>query len=572
MRLSKVELKNFRALTDVVVELDDTTVLIGENNSGKTSFLEALKMCLTIPMSKRAETFDDYDHHLPSLQAKLGDAGDTAITLHFTESAPDEWDAKVMQMLDGVINVNGDLSSVVIRLSSKRDATAGEMQQSWEFLDNSGNPHRPRGRNVGQILRDLQQIKPFFYLSAMRDAGREFQPKSPFWGPFLRNPGIADEVREQIEAELAELNAKVIGADSRLQDVRDRLAKTSNVVTLGGGNAVSIEAVPGRTIDLLNRAQIAITGKSGAKLPLSRHGAGTQSLSVLFLFEAFLSSMLEKLYSSVSVPVIALEEPEAHLHPAATRSVWSAISDLPGQKIVATHSGDLLSRVPLSKLRRFHHTSNGIAVCRVNAGTLSADDERKLTIHVRATRGELLFARTWLLVEGATEVWLLEGIAELLGMDLEREGVRIIQYSQVEPDPFVKLANSLGISWHCLTDGDEAGQKYRRAVEPHLQGRPERDHITTLAEKNIEVHLCVGGFGQVYRDQVPKQNEKKITKKLGEAGYWEQVEGALPGRGKEKRVIEVVDEMRKLGTNSVSLTLKNVLQKVRQLSGGSHAP
>jgi predicted ATP-dependent endonuclease of OLD family len=42
MKLRSVTVKNFRALADVTVELDDTTVLIGENNSGETSFLEAL--------------------------------------------------------------------------------------------------------------------------------------------------------------------------------------------------------------------------------------------------------------------------------------------------------------------------------------------------------------------------------------------------------------------------------------------------------------------------------------------------------------------------------------------------
>jgi putative ATP-dependent endonuclease of OLD family len=91
MKLLSVTVKNFRALKDVTVELDDTTVLIGENNSGKTSFLEALKLCLAQGASRRGDLFDDYDHHLSSDQAQVGDAGDTEIVLRFAEATVGEW-------------------------------------------------------------------------------------------------------------------------------------------------------------------------------------------------------------------------------------------------------------------------------------------------------------------------------------------------------------------------------------------------------------------------------------------------------------------------------------------------
>ena len=46
MKLRKVTIKNFRCLVDVTVPIDDTTILIGENNSGKTALLEALRIAL----------------------------------------------------------------------------------------------------------------------------------------------------------------------------------------------------------------------------------------------------------------------------------------------------------------------------------------------------------------------------------------------------------------------------------------------------------------------------------------------------------------------------------------------
>ena len=72
MLLRRVEITNFRALAKVTVDLDDTTVLIGENNSGKTSFLEALKIALTQSANRRGDTFDDDDHHLASETSQLG--------------------------------------------------------------------------------------------------------------------------------------------------------------------------------------------------------------------------------------------------------------------------------------------------------------------------------------------------------------------------------------------------------------------------------------------------------------------------------------------------------------------
>ena len=319
MKLASVTIKNFRALTDVTVELDETTVLIGENNSGKTSFLDALKFCLAHGASRRGDLFDDYDHHLASDQSQVGDAGDTEVVLKFAESKVGEWAEEVVQALTEAITIDGDLQQIVLRVKSAKDPQTGEMKAQWEFLDAAGHPMKPR-RSPGVVLRDLQQLKPFFYVSAVRDAGREFQPRSTFWGPFLRNPSIPVALRKELEADLDALNAKVIAADDKLKDVKQRLEKTGEIVSIRSTDPVAIEAVPGKARDLLSRAQVSISGRSGARLPMTRHGAGTQSLSVLFLFESFLSSMLESIYGAASTPIVAVEEPEAHLCSRPPRS------------------------------------------------------------------------------------------------------------------------------------------------------------------------------------------------------------------------------------------------------------
>jgi putative ATP-dependent endonuclease of the OLD family len=175
MRLRSVTIRNFRALADITVELDETTVLIGENNSGKTSFLDALRLCLGQGAFRRGDIFDDYDHHLASDGAQIGDAGVTEIILRFAETTVGEWPPEVLQAITEVIAIDSECNQVNLRVKSTRDARTGEMASAWEFLDHAGNALRPK-RAVSFILRDLQQLKPFFYLPALRDATREFQP------------------------------------------------------------------------------------------------------------------------------------------------------------------------------------------------------------------------------------------------------------------------------------------------------------------------------------------------------------------------------------------------------------
>ena len=64
MKLTTVEIRNFRCIKNLTVDLDETTVLIGENNSGKTAFLEAIRICLERLRGRGRGPFNEYDYHL----------------------------------------------------------------------------------------------------------------------------------------------------------------------------------------------------------------------------------------------------------------------------------------------------------------------------------------------------------------------------------------------------------------------------------------------------------------------------------------------------------------------------
>ena len=523
-------------------------------------------MCLGRTFSRRSGPFEDYDYHLASKNAQAGDAGTLSISLDFAEEKPNEWSAELIQSIPEVVVVHdGDIRHVTLRVMSEYDKVAKDFVTDWEFLDKRGKGLGPKSKTP-IVLSSVQRLSPVFYLPALRDAANDFGPRSRFWAPFLRNPSIDPKTRDLLEKDLNQLNDKIIDAHTSLKIVQEKLAKTCDVVALGSAEPVSIEALPGRVSDMLSRTQVTMLATTGAGLPLARHGAGTQSLSVLFLFEAFLSTMLSQVYDRLSEPILALEEPEAHLHPSAIRSLWSIISSMKGQKVIATHSGDLLSEVPLSAVRRFYRSDQGISVQRLRAGTLNANDVRKIESHIKSTRAELLFSRCWLLCEGETEVWVLKDTAAILGIDLERAGVRLVIYGRIGAETLVKVANDLKIHWCLVADGDKSGKDYVHSITPHLEGRVEAKHVILLPASNMEVYLCKAGCGDAYLAHMSAQKEKLLTSKPGDPEYWDRVCKCLDRTPKETMALEAMMIIKKRGKNAVPKELKGAILSAVALS------
>src|SRR5207253_3202132 len=92
MKLRKLLIENFRGFRRLELDLADTTVLIGENNSGKTAVLDALRLCLSELTSRRRVVFGPYDFHLRDGSAEPATAEPIRIELTFSEDKPGDWD------------------------------------------------------------------------------------------------------------------------------------------------------------------------------------------------------------------------------------------------------------------------------------------------------------------------------------------------------------------------------------------------------------------------------------------------------------------------------------------------
>lgn len=565
MQLTQLDIQNFRGIEELSVPLDDLCVLIGENNAGKSTILDAIRICLTRSLARRANVFDEYDYHLPSATAEPSTSASIKITLRFAEKQANEWPDEISQLMDAAeqVDENG-LRSITLQVTSVFDSAIGDYATEYNFLDLSGAP-LIRAK-MPRYLINLQQLVPAFYLASLRDAAQEFRARSPFWGPFVRSLDIDEDTRKELEAALSELNKKVLENHAAFNTVKERLRRTADLLPLGDADPVSIDAVPSKVFDILSRTQVNLASKTGAQIPIVRHGSGTQSLAVICLFDAFLQSQISEGYGEHAEPLLALEEPEAHLHPSAAKAVGQMLESLSGQKLISTHSGDLLAGVPLNKIRRLRRTGGKISVHRLRDGILTPDEASKLDYQIRSTRGSLLFSRCWLLVEGETEAPLVAECARAMGHDLYADGVSSIEFAQVGVEKFVKLADQLGIEWFVLADHDDAGEAYRNSARLQLNGRAENDHIRLLDHGTMEVFLCMEGYGGIYEASISEQKRASIIADQGTIDYWKQVVGAQQKNSKPRNALAVAERMLETGKSAVPQLLQEVIEQARSLA------
>ncbi len=569
MILKALDIENFRGIAKLTIELDRTTVLIGENNSGKTSVLEALHTCMSRGLSRRATPFSEYDFHLANEDAEPDAAPPLVVTLTFEELKKDEWPAEITQAFPNAIQtLDDDRQRLSFRVTAGYDKTTRDFAVEWFFLDKAGNP-LPTAKQP-KLVTELQQLAPVFLLTAVRDASQHFHSKSSLWGPFTKNPQISDEKQEEIEKQIEQINQSILDSHKPFEVIKERIAQTGKFLPLAEKDLVSVEAIPARIFDMLARTQVKLGSRTGARLPIAQHGAGTQSLSVLFLFEAFLQSRLAEAYDKHSEPILALEEPESHLHPSAIRALWSTLDKLAGQKIIATHSGELLATVPLMAIRRLARRAGKVEVFRVNKATLDSRELEKVMYHVRAKRGALLFARCWLLVEGETEFTMLPEFARLLGHDLDLAGVCCVEFAQCGPKPLIKVAKDLGIEWHLLTDGDAAGKDYAKIADGLRGADPATDRITTIAEPDIEHCLWHGGYKAVFENAVDAKHRPMITCAPGAAQHpTETINAAIKSTSKPNLSYAIISAVAKTSSPGVPATLKTGIEVAIKLAGRS---
>ncbi len=339
-------------------------MFVGPNNAGKTAILHALRIALTRRWGQRGTGFTEYDIHLASDADDPKTSPGVSIEIHMRESEPGEWPDGVVDDLDQIVqlDLHTELHSIALRTRCAWSEESGAFEPSWEFLNAAREPLAGRGARRINLERFWRYL-PVFYLSALRDVGDEFSPRSQFWGRLLKALEIPAGLESRALRVLDLLNRRLLKADPRLQDIAETLSGATRIAARDREGGLDLRMVPLKMWDLLSKAEIILRNEPDSPwLPLLRQGQGIQSLSVIFLFQAFVEHLVRELYEQHSEPVLALEEPETHLHPQAARTLWTHVRALPGQKIVTTHSPYFVQHVPFRDLRLVRLTDEGTQV------------------------------------------------------------------------------------------------------------------------------------------------------------------------------------------------------------------
>lgn len=613
MEITKVRIQNFRSIKNIELDFTPTTVLIGPNNSGKTAIVDAVRIALGRRWGQRGTGFTEYDIHLCDDKADPKTCPPAVIELEFAERVPGEWPAEVQDdLLEIAQSTPNGCSYVVLRVSCGWQEDKQSYEPVWEFLDAARAPLKGKSARVINT-HPLFNYVPMFYLSALRNVGDEFSARSQFWARLLKAVSIPQLTETRIMRVLKLVNEKLLKSDPLLEKIANQLKAVTDIAAQDTTGDLRLSAMPLKPWDLLSRAGVILRNEEAkAWLPLESQGQGIQSLSVIFLFETFVTHLLADLYNRGSSPVLALEEPEAHLHPQAARTLWQRVKALSGQKIVTTHSPYFVQNVPVRTIRLIRLTDQGTSVSFLRssyscsglpatpelltvlakyprlqffpatgelklAGKLSEEEKRDLMAAygtradrqnlcgliaklqsdsnqyiedsilkdldewARRIRGEIFFARKWLLVEGQSEHILLNGLGDALEYNLDKHGIAVIDYrNNGSIGPFAALARAFDIPWVALIDNDEQGASSLQELVKHGFSAAEiTDKTYKLSEKCLEHAVIASGNEALIKDLLKTDCDEASAETATQAELW-----VLAEKHKVQLAISMVEKMR----------------------------
>jgi putative ATP-dependent endonuclease of OLD family len=229
MRISKIEIQNFRGFKKEVIELDDITVFVGENNTGKSTVLDAIR--LVIGTQDWNEKLTKYDYHLISGSSKAGEAGEILLRIEVSEKQEDEWPDEIQQTLPDSIDIDDNgLRHFYLALKGQYNLKDEKSTESKEFQTKTYSPKGSKA-NTGKCFSDFKNLVPVFYITSLRDSNKEFQQKKGLFKKFLDSEVITSDKRLQLETKLGTLNTEIIDVLENIKQLKGHLKKSMTVLS-----------------------------------------------------------------------------------------------------------------------------------------------------------------------------------------------------------------------------------------------------------------------------------------------------------------------------------------------------
>lgn len=521
MYLRQLEIVGFRGINRLSIKFRPDMVLIGENMWGKSSLLSALSSIFN--PEKTLYQFSLKDFHISNANQQPVQN----ITLLFTfcehEKNEDNADYNLPYVRHHLFIHHPDgYQRLYLRVEGERNAE-NEVTTEYSFLDQNGDSVVVD--NIDQLVFSLISRHPVY---RFRDARLNKNPHT--LRLIKQNSAIQDPLQSEIQAVILLLRYYFLNRHSNGELMQDTTVLWQKVKSLCG------------------RLQQDETQRLRRKVFFS--------LASLFVESEFVH------FGKFTHPIILFEDPEARLHPRMVAILWELVSYLPVQRITTTNSVELISQVRLTSICRLVRTPLRTESFQLSRRDLGKEDFRRLSFHIHHNRSLALFARMWILVEGETEVWILSELAKLLSINLDIEGIRIVEFAQSGLKPLIKYVKAMGIEWYVLVDGDEAGKKYREVATSMLNSMEHiSDRLTILPRRDIEHFFYVNGFSEVFIRLAQWQMNKSNflpTSKI--------IQRAIQRTSKPDLALALSSEMEKRGVQSIPLLFKRLFSKVLSLA------
>jgi putative ATP-dependent endonuclease of OLD family len=477
MRIARLRISGFRGIKEADIVLNKTSVLIGPNNVGKTTIIEALALVLGRDGMVRNLTEHDFygSRPIPASRIKI-----IATIVDFPSPDPGrlpDWFGirrGVPKWYDPVTNTESTtpktaphLLACEIAFQARFDHENLEVETCRYFYDDA---------SIDNVFLD-DMFTPVG-IGLLRDIGFFLIPANRSWDRMM---SFGSELFRRVINSASGLPAESILAErDRLRAPSNPLEDDTNLSPIIQEVNKEITALFGKSSDL--KLRITTTDSAGVLesvvphfenpdgtlVPSKRQGSGLISLQSLFLLLHFGKQRIDQGKGFC----FALEEPEIHLPPAIQRRVLKRLKTLSSQVIVSTHSSLIAGFSEPTELLVINNIAGIIIVNPLLKNALGASTPNSIRTLIQVRRVEVvtaLMTEIAIVPEGLIDYEWLSLLVRLL--ELQNANPLISATIGIVPthDAAVCITTKLIKEAHpntiALVDGDSAGDSYVGILE-----------------------------------------------------------------------------------------------------------
>lgn len=513
MFISKVKIENFRNFDNISVDFrEGVNLLIGQNNAGKSNLLKALALIFDSTVKKQLSINDIYNNiplselrlHSPkiSITVLLSQSdnenlmGDELVTVsNWIISLKEPYAAQIQYEFFLPEDQEEKYKKYIKDVSTQEEARKIINDNFIRLYINKtwvGNPD-----NQVQIDGDSLNKFDFQFLDAIRDVERDmFSGKNTLLKnviDFFIDYDIKSDKSISIEEQSKKIEIRKADFETTSHDLieklKERLKRGNKEILsyaddIGASFDNSEPNFEGKITEseLYSVLQLIVKQNTGMSIPISNNGLGYNNLIFMSLLLAKMQVDSDGQYlgSNAKVfPILAIEEPEAHLHPTMQFQLIKFLKDnLKKKKVkqvfITSHSTHITSSTQLDDIICLYKENGQSEVAYPGKVFFDIEEDKSkkdktnskkyVQRFLDATKSNMLFAEKIILVEGIAEQLLIPIFADYLGKSLEENHVSIINVGGRYFEHFLylfdsKKDNTINRKVACITDIDPTRKK-----------------------------------------------------------------------------------------------------------------